>query len=142
MTSRGVSSAGANARASGSVHRLDRSVIDTTGRPPSYRDSAAAAACVVNSKRIAHRVRQETASPRSFFSRDFVMAGGLMSYRPDTCEAKLDGVVAHHKNDRDSRSRRLGRQCRVEGVRDDYADMMASQIGRAFSVAAGLPLRR
>src|SRR5262249_36058987 len=36
MTSRGVSSAGANARASGSVHRVDRSVIDTTGRPPSY----------------------------------------------------------------------------------------------------------
>ena len=79
MTSRGVSSAGANARASGSVHRLDRSIIDATGRPPSYRDSAAAAACVVNSKRIAHRGAAGDRFTAVFFSRDFVMAGGLMS---------------------------------------------------------------
>jgi hypothetical protein len=50
-----------------------------------------------------------------------VIAGG---------EAKLDGVVADHENDRDSRRRRLGRQCRVKRVRDDYADLAASQIGR------------
>jgi hypothetical protein len=47
-------------------------------------------------------------------------------------EAELDGVVANHNNDRNSRGRRLSRECSVQGVSDNYADLAVSQIGREF----------